>query len=151
MRVTKPVPIEIRCVSHSIGETEDKSPLVWLGGRGGWYEINPAESYRPMYSKMCQAISMYYAVVDVLSAPGYKRKKGTAEIDELLFQVSKYALPGLGGGVLTKQNRLLSEQETQAHWKTRDCYAQSMCPSSYTSLWRVQRTSPGARHRSARR
>lgn len=102
MRVRKPVPIEIRCVSHSIGETEDKSPLVWLGGRGGWYEINPAESYRPMYSKMCQAITMYYAIFDILSSPKYKKKKGKVEVDELLFEVRTSVQRGLST-VLTRQ------------------------------------------------
>ncbi|KAH0495268.1 hypothetical protein TgHK011_008833 [Trichoderma gracile] len=66
-------PIEIRhCISYSIGEDEAR-PVVWVLGRGGWYEINPSEAYRPIFNKMCEATTMYYSLVDIYTSDKFSR------------------------------------------------------------------------------
>ncbi|KAL6889677.1 hypothetical protein HDV57DRAFT_508022 [Trichoderma longibrachiatum] len=66
-------PIEIRhCISYSIGEDESR-PVVWVLGRGGWYEINPSEAYRPIFDKMCEATTMYYSLVDIYTSEKFSR------------------------------------------------------------------------------
>ncbi|KAL6822197.1 hypothetical protein V8C40DRAFT_248831 [Trichoderma camerunense] len=68
MRVKASTPIEIRhCIAYSIGE-DDGRPVVWVLGRGGWYEINPSDAYRPIFNKMCEATTMYYSLVDIYSS-----------------------------------------------------------------------------------
>ncbi|KAH6611167.1 hypothetical protein Trco_001187 [Trichoderma cornu-damae] len=66
MRVRASTPIEIRhCISYSIGEEPGARPVVWVLGRGAWYEISPSEAYRPIFNQMCEATTMYYNLVDI--------------------------------------------------------------------------------------
>ncbi|KAH7318558.1 hypothetical protein B0I35DRAFT_432383 [Stachybotrys elegans] len=78
MRVRSSIPIEIRpCISYSIGESDDSHPrpLIWVSGRGGWYEIDPAPEYRPIYDKMCEATTLYYNTIDIYNSIGPKKSK----------------------------------------------------------------------------
>ncbi|KAM0251491.1 hypothetical protein ACHAQJ_008159 [Trichoderma viride] len=69
MRVRTSTPIEIRhCISYSIGEESGARPVVWVLGRGAWYEISPSEAYRPIFNKMCEATTMYYNLVDIYNS-----------------------------------------------------------------------------------
>ncbi|KAL6910859.1 hypothetical protein GGI43DRAFT_391363 [Trichoderma evansii] len=69
MRVRSSTPIEIRhCIAYSIGESPGARPLVWVLGRGAWYEISPSEAYRPIFNKMCEATTMYYNLVDIYNS-----------------------------------------------------------------------------------
>lgn len=73
MRVKASTPIEIRhCIAYSIGE-DDGRPVVWVLGRGGWYEINPSDAYRPIFNKMCEATTMYYSLVDIYSSGKFSK------------------------------------------------------------------------------
>jgi hypothetical protein len=73
MRVRSSTPIEIRhCIAYSIGEDEGR-PVVWVLGRGGWYEINPSDAYRPIFNKMCEATTMYYSLVDIYTSAKFSR------------------------------------------------------------------------------
>ncbi|KAM4056177.1 defective in methylation-7 protein [Hirsutella rhossiliensis] len=96
MRVRKSIPLEIRqCVSYSIGESPDGSPLIWVSGRGGWYEINPSPAYRSIYRKMCEATTLYYNMVDIYNsrrAPKRsKKQKQSSLMDELASIFLQYA------------------------------------------------------------
>lgn len=96
MRVRKSVPLEIRkCTSYSIGESPDGSPLIWVSGRGGWYEVNPSPAYRPIYRKMCEATTLYYNMVDIYNsrrAPKKtKKQKQSNLMDELAGVFLQYA------------------------------------------------------------
>ncbi|KAL2760630.1 hypothetical protein ACRALDRAFT_1053715 [Sodiomyces alcalophilus JCM 7366] len=81
-RSPKSTYIEIRnCATYSvgIGEGAEKTPCVWAGGRCGWYEIRPPSvEYTPIYTKMAEAVSLYYNMLDVHMAfeEPYRRKKG---------------------------------------------------------------------------
>ncbi|EGR52547.1 uncharacterized protein TRIREDRAFT_74397 [Trichoderma reesei QM6a] len=76
-------PIEIRhCISYSIGEDEAR-PVVWVLGRGGWYEINPSEAYRPIFNKMCEATTMYYSLVDIYTSEKFRRTPVRAHANSL--------------------------------------------------------------------
>ena len=98
MKVRGSIPIEIRkSAIYSIGEAEDGRPLIWVSGAGGWYEINPSASYKRMYTTICEAITMYYTVVDIYekSRPRKgKKSKPQATMDELgqVFQKVSHCL-----------------------------------------------------------
>lgn len=88
---------------HSIGETGDGGPLIWVSGRGGWYEVTPSEEYRSTFMKMCEAVTLYYTILDVhaeLSSKSKskakvkaKSKKADDSLDSVLFKVSCYHSP----------------------------------------------------------
>ncbi|TFB02423.1 hypothetical protein CCMA1212_005889 [Trichoderma ghanense] len=82
-KVRGSAPIEIRhCISYSIGEDEAR-PVVWVLGRGGWYEINPSEAYRPIFNKMCEATTMYYSLVDIYTSEKFSRPPVRANANAL--------------------------------------------------------------------
>ncbi|KAL7797628.1 hypothetical protein V8C37DRAFT_370146 [Trichoderma ceciliae] len=84
MRVRASTPIEIRhCISYSIGEEPGARPVVWVLGRGAWYEISPSEAYRPIFNKMCEATTMYYNLVDIYNT-GRLDQTPTAPSSDLL-------------------------------------------------------------------
>jgi hypothetical protein len=82
-RVRAPVPIEIwPCQRYSIGEAEGGKPsdddgdddnadappimsVLWVSGQGGWFEVNPAPAYLPIYRNICDAIKLFYAIYDI--------------------------------------------------------------------------------------
>ncbi|PSR76637.1 hypothetical protein BD289DRAFT_169346 [Coniella lustricola] len=35
---------------------------VWAAGKSGWFEINPAPAYQPMYQTVCEGIELYYLI-----------------------------------------------------------------------------------------
>lgn len=87
-----------------IGEGAEKTPCVWAGGRCGWYEIRPPSvEYTPIYTRMAEAVSLYYNMLDVHIAfeEPFRRKKGRklsrAEIydrldpDTMFFKVRSIA------------------------------------------------------------
>lgn len=70
-------------------------PVVWASGEAGWFEIRPARRYEATYNQMCQAISLYYAVMDVYDEIWATKGKGKrrqelakVKIDDVLFKVS---------------------------------------------------------------
>ncbi|KPM41568.1 hypothetical protein AK830_g4946 [Neonectria ditissima] len=95
MRVRSSVPIEVRqSRQYSIGEAEDGQPLIWVSGKGGWYEIIPSPAYLPIYNKMCEAAMLYYHVMDICKKQLLKKpKKGkrTNTMAELAPIFHKYA------------------------------------------------------------
>ncbi|PHH84019.1 hypothetical protein CDD83_2625 [Cordyceps sp. RAO-2017] len=93
MRVRKSTPLEIRqCISYSIGESPDGSPLIWISGRGGWYEINPSPAYRPIYRKMCEATTLYYNLVDIYNSKQLYKKLKKAKQNDLMDELSRVFL-----------------------------------------------------------
>ncbi|KAJ5246179.1 hypothetical protein N7468_001162 [Penicillium chermesinum] len=52
-------------VTHfAYGQTEDRNVELWVAGKAGWYKITPAKSYLPTYTRMVQAVDMYYFLMD---------------------------------------------------------------------------------------
>ncbi|UNI18935.1 hypothetical protein JDV02_005164 [Purpureocillium takamizusanense] len=96
MRVRSSTPIEIRqCITYSIGESPDGQPIIWVSGKGGWYEINPAPRYRELHRKMCEATTLYYTLQDIYSEQPPRKAKKTKPLDlmdELSGVFFKYAL-----------------------------------------------------------
>ncbi|KAK0758504.1 hypothetical protein N5P37_008902, partial [Trichoderma harzianum] len=95
MRVRASTPIEIRhCIAYSIGE-DDGRPVVWVLGRGGWYEINPSDAYRPIFNKMCEATTMYYSLVDIYSSGKFSKTPtapGANLLEALRTDLLQYAM-----------------------------------------------------------
>ncbi|RDA95764.1 hypothetical protein CP533_5130 [Ophiocordyceps camponoti-saundersi (nom. inval.)] len=95
-RIRKSTPLEIRySTSFAIGESDDRSPLIWVSGRGGWYEISPSTAYGPMYRKMCEATTFYFHMLDLYdSSKALKKSKKTKQPtlrQELSVIFHKYA------------------------------------------------------------
>ncbi|KFA78502.1 hypothetical protein S40288_01510 [Stachybotrys chartarum IBT 40288] len=97
-RVRSSTPIEIdACVSYAIGESGDDHPrpLIWVSGRGGWYEIEPAPEYCQIYNKMCEATTMYYIMIDIYNSGGRrktaKKSKKADWMEELAPILHQYA------------------------------------------------------------
>ena len=84
-----------------MGESDDGSPIIWVSGRGGWYEINPSPAYQSVYNKMCQATTLYYTFMDTynLGMPKKSRKsKGSIpnapdDLSHLFLQVCSEHFP----------------------------------------------------------
>ncbi|KAI9149224.1 hypothetical protein HJFPF1_11273 [Paramyrothecium foliicola] len=96
MRIRSSTPLEVRnCVEYSIGETEDGRPLIWVRGRGAWYELEPSSEYQPIYNKMCEATTLYYHMMDIYKDTGRKKSKkskGNGLMDELSDIFLQYAV-----------------------------------------------------------
>ncbi|PHH70950.1 hypothetical protein CDD82_6823 [Ophiocordyceps australis] len=74
-KVRSSTPLEIReCKAFSIGQQDNGSPVIWVSGRGGWYEINPSPTYRPVYRKICEATTFYYDLVDIYNSRPLSKK-----------------------------------------------------------------------------
>ncbi|KAF7549041.1 hypothetical protein G7Z17_g6643 [Cylindrodendrum hubeiense] len=75
-------------------EAEDGQPLIWVSGKGGWYEIFPSPTYLPIYNKMCEAAVLYYRIMDIYKTQKPKKpKKGKRpdpmrELSHLFHQYS---------------------------------------------------------------
>lgn len=88
-------------------------PVAWVGGRAGWFEINPAQEYAQMFEDVCEGITLYYTLMDIYTEAmeSYiKTKQYKAlqmPIDTLLF---KYAV-ALGDGVTLAE----AKQRCQKH------------------------------------
>ncbi|KAM5342530.1 hypothetical protein ACJ41O_013496 [Fusarium nematophilum] len=100
MKVRQSVPIEVRkCIKYSIGETEDSQPIIWVEGRGAWYEINPSPAYLPIYNKMCEAAILYYRIMDIYKAQKSKKsKKGKPNTMNELHRVFHLYAARIGDG-----------------------------------------------------
>lgn len=80
--------IEIaNCEGFSVGS----GPItLWALGQSGWLEIRPSEKYQKMYSRMAEAISIYYFVTELYEETremGRKGSKVTLSIDKILLRV----------------------------------------------------------------
>lgn len=80
------------CTLYSIGETDTQQPIVWMGGYGGWYEIKPSAAYLPIHDKMCEAVALYYRIVDIhkeiYDAQKKKKTVQRADIRDIFPKVS---------------------------------------------------------------
>lgn len=82
-------------------------PVLWMRGRGAWYEINPSPQYTAMYRKACQSIRLYYGILTIYEATcddsGKVRpsrvegKKSTTGIERLQGIFVNYALKAGNG------------------------------------------------------
>ncbi|KAF2851538.1 hypothetical protein T440DRAFT_517520 [Plenodomus tracheiphilus IPT5] len=80
----KPTEIEIRNVSRfSYGEMNDGTPALWAEGGAGWFQIQPAPQYQPIYEGMICAVQILYFVTDIYKEP---RKRGGGPSAHLVFQ-----------------------------------------------------------------
>ncbi|RFU76708.1 hypothetical protein TARUN_5511 [Trichoderma arundinaceum] len=138
MRVRASTPIEIRhCISYSIGEEPPARPVVWVLGRGAWYEISPSEAYRPIFNKMCEATTMYYNLVDIYNS-GRLTEAPTAPSSNLLEALHddflQYAMKVGDGATFTEvvercaehatffASQFLQESDTLIDWKRTPFY-----------------------------
>ncbi|TPX13461.1 uncharacterized protein E0L32_006191 [Thyridium curvatum] len=113
-------------------------PVVWASGEAGWFEIRPARRYEATYNQMCQAISLYYAVMDVYDEIWATKGKGKrrqelakVKINDVLF---KYAVSVGDGAVLEEVKdrcrrhaqfllaHFPKEENTEWHWRDTSFY-----------------------------
>jgi hypothetical protein len=102
-RVRKPIRIEVQAsIKYAIGESgydpDDVEaaaahPMIWVSGQCGWYELDPARVYLPMFDKMCQGTTLYYKLMDAYrEIPRLKSSKRSKshwfeELEPLFFYV----------------------------------------------------------------
>ncbi|KAF1847061.1 uncharacterized protein K460DRAFT_402425 [Cucurbitaria berberidis CBS 394.84] len=80
----KPVEIDIRNVARfSYGEMTDGAYVIWAQGKAGWFEIRPADHYKPIFDDMVQAVELLYFVSDIYNEP---RKRGGGPSAQLIFK-----------------------------------------------------------------
>ena len=65
-----------------------------MSGEAGWFEINPSSRYKATYDAICEAITLYYHVMDAYEAKavnlsGPKRQDLFKKLNphDVLFQV----------------------------------------------------------------
>ncbi|KAI1026294.1 hypothetical protein LB504_011315 [Fusarium proliferatum] len=88
-RLRSLTPFEVRkCGQFSIGESESGSPVIWMLGACGWFELNPAPAYLPIYRKMQEAIRLYYRLMAIYRDKKPKKaKKSKKDALKELYQV----------------------------------------------------------------
>jgi hypothetical protein len=80
----KPTDIVIRNVTRfSYGQTTDGELMIWALGEAGWFEIQPAHSYKPIYDDMVEAVELLYFISDIYNEP---RKRGGGPSAQLIYQ-----------------------------------------------------------------
>lgn len=80
----KPVDIQIRNVTRfSYGETTDGECVIWAQGAAGWFEIQPAAQYRPIFEDMREAVQLLYFITDIYNEP---RKRGGGPNAQLIYK-----------------------------------------------------------------
>ncbi|KAG4291050.1 hypothetical protein FPRO06_02936 [Fusarium proliferatum] len=90
MKVRSLTPFEVRkCGQFSIGESESGSPVIWMLGACGWFELNPAPAYLPIYRKMQEAIRLYYRLMAIYRDK--KPKKAKKSKKDALKELYQYA------------------------------------------------------------
>lgn len=68
-------------------------PAVWVSGKAGWFEINPAPEYEAMYELVCEGITLYYSLMVAYEdrlrklAKAKRAKAMQTKIHDLLFKV----------------------------------------------------------------
>ncbi|KAF6823891.1 defective in methylation-7 protein-like protein [Colletotrichum musicola] len=98
-----------QCLRYAIGENDTGTYGAWALGAAGWYEIRPpSATYKPIYDRMVEGVSIYYTVMTAIEehmaqegkgkkGKGRKKKSGThneLSIEEVLL---KYAV-AIGDG-----------------------------------------------------
>ena len=67
------------------GETDDHEIVIWIAGKAGWYQIEPARSYKSIFADMLEAVRVLYFLADYYQ-DGVPKGKGGARGCEELFQ-----------------------------------------------------------------
>ncbi|KAF5607923.1 uncharacterized protein FSUBG_5025 [Fusarium subglutinans] len=100
MKVRSFTPFEVRkCGQYSIGESESGSPVIWMLGTCGWFELNPAPAYLPIYRKMQEAIRLYYRLMAIYRDKKPKKaKKSKKDASKELYQVFHEYAASIGDG-----------------------------------------------------
>lgn len=94
MKVKESMPIEIpKCTRYSVGEAEGPpgvdprrtslDPVLWLCGRGAWYEIRPSAAYLAHFREICDTIRLYYSIFDYYDNPKTYKNRASKSADDL--------------------------------------------------------------------
>ncbi|KAF4965897.1 hypothetical protein FSARC_6367 [Fusarium sarcochroum] len=105
MKVRSSTPLEVRkCGQYSIGEADDGSPIIWVEGKCAWFEINPSPAYAPIYSKMREAVVLYYRIMAIYRDKQPKKaKKSKKEILKELYHVFHQYAAMVGDGATLEE------------------------------------------------
>ena len=63
---------------------------MWAEAAAGWFEIHPSIEYRDTYTKMTQAVELYYGIADVYESLKGSIKKGwqiALTVEEVFIRV----------------------------------------------------------------
>ncbi|KAF9765158.1 hypothetical protein IL306_002599 [Fusarium sp. DS 682] len=88
-----------KCGQFSIGESDSGSPVIWILGTCGWYEIDPAPAYLPIYRKMQEAVRLYYRMMAIYRDKKPKKaKKSKKDVLKGLHSVFHEYAASIGDG-----------------------------------------------------
>jgi hypothetical protein len=80
--------IHIDNVTHyAFGQHADGEYGIWVAGKAGWFSINPAKQYQPIYREIEGAIDLYYFLVDRHNRKGRWKGKKNLSVDDLFEEV----------------------------------------------------------------
>lgn len=75
------------CETFSIA---DEPVIIWALGFSGWLEIRPSEKFQRMYSKMVEAVSIYFFIRDLHEKQRHKKKAKTLSLEKVLLKVGSH-------------------------------------------------------------
>lgn len=120
---------------ESVARVAELTPVLWLDGHGGWFEIKPAPAYLPIYRNICRAIKLFYIIDGIIDEKVIKnqisKSKSSDPIERLAPLFNRYA--GLAGDCSTTLEdvaescndyapflfcQLLDNDETHKKWKS---------------------------------
>lgn len=67
------------------GEYDNHEIVIWIAGKAGWYQIEPARSYKNIFADMIEAVSVLYYLADYYR-DGVPKGRGGARGCEELFE-----------------------------------------------------------------
>ncbi|EAW13092.1 uncharacterized protein ACLA_015300 [Aspergillus clavatus NRRL 1] len=80
--LTKRIVIE-NVTHYAYGQHSDGEVGVWIAGRAGWFSINPARGYKPMFNDVVEAIDLLYFLADRHQPKRRRRKNWNPTVEYL--------------------------------------------------------------------
>ncbi|KAL4802246.1 hypothetical protein BDV18DRAFT_154315 [Aspergillus unguis] len=85
--------IVIDNVSHfAYGQHNDGEVGIWVAGRAGWFSIQPAKGYRPMFNEIVEAIDLLYFLTDRHKPKRSSRRRKTWSPPSVEYLCDEYVL-----------------------------------------------------------
>ncbi|PGH19431.1 hypothetical protein AJ80_03931 [Polytolypa hystricis UAMH7299] len=81
----------IENVTHyAYGQHDDGEVGIWVAGEAGWFAINPARGYKPMFNEIVEAVDLLYFLADMHRQKGRRRKKWNPKTDYLFDEYTRH-------------------------------------------------------------
>ena len=61
---------------------------IWANGKAGWFEIRPASTYRHIFDKMSEGVTLYYFLTDLYESKRKTVGDRSLQIDKIFEEVN---------------------------------------------------------------